>query len=242
MKKSVFLVICIWSTFLTYGQSNKYLTFVYTADSLYKIKEYKKSAISYSEAFRTNEWKGQVQDRYNAACTWALTNNPDSAFFQLNKIFTKGNYIDYEHLITDKDLSLLHNDIRWKTLLEIITQNKEKAEVTLDKSLVSQLDSIHTEYKKNIQQWYETEKKFGLDSKEMIAHGAIVAQKDSINLIKIKAILDKYGWLGEEIVGDKGVVTLVLMIQKSDPKTQEKYLPMILETVRKKYNRLTEEI
>ena len=232
MKKVIFLAICSLTTFLTNGQSNKYSTFVKTADSLYKIKEFKKSAFTYSEAFKSNGWKGFVDDRYNAACSWALANYPDSSFFQLNRIATKANYMNYGHITTDGDLNSLHNDIRWKPLLEIIKQNKEKAEANLNKPLVAQLDSIYTEDQKYRQQLNEIDKKFGWDSKEMKAHWTIINEKDSINLIKVKAILDKYGWLGEDVVGGQGNSTLFLVIQHSNQKTQEKYLPMMREAVK----------
>lgn len=64
----------------------------------------------------------------------------------------------------------------------------------------------------------------------------IVVQKkirldDSLNLIIVTKILDKYGWLSSEAVGYEGNATLFLVIQHADLKTQEKYLPMIKEAV-----------
>jgi len=40
--------------------------------------------------------------------------------------------MDYEHVTTDQDLQSLHKDKRWKPLLEIIKQNKDKAEANLN--------------------------------------------------------------------------------------------------------------
>lgn len=48
----------------------------------------------------------------------------------------------------------------------------------------------------------------------------------------MKAILDKYGWLGANEVGNQGNTTLFLVIQHSDKVTQEKYLPMMREAVK----------
>ena len=61
---------------------------------------------------------------------------------------------------------------------------------------------------------------------------ATMNEKDSINLIKVKAILDQYGWLGSDIVGGQGNQTIFLVIQHADLRTQEKYLPMMQEAVR----------
>jgi len=55
----------------------------------------------------------------------------------------------------------------------------------------------------------------------------------SINTSKIKKILDEYGWLGADIIGNQGDSTLFLVIQHSDFETQEKYLPMMREAVKK---------
>jgi len=232
MKKIIFLIIAIITTHFAFGQNAEYDAFIKKADSLYDIKDYKNSALAYSEAFKALGWKGYPNDRYNAACSWALANFPDSAFFQLDRIATKSNYTNYGHISTDPDLNSLHYDSRWTALLNLIKQNKEKAEANLDKPLVAQLDSIYTEDQQYRQQIDDIEKKFGWDSKEMKAHWKIINEKDSINLIKIKAILDTKGWLGADIIGEQGNSTLFLVIQHSDIATQEKYLPMMRAAVK----------
>ena len=65
----------------------------------------------------------------------------------------------------------------------------------------------------------------------MKALWATINLKDSINLLKTKAILDKYGWLGKDIIGEQGNTTLFLIIQHADLTTQTKYLPMMREAV-----------
>jgi hypothetical protein len=232
MKKTILLFGCFIATHFSFGQNAEYSALVKKADSLYNAGNYKVSALTYSAAFKANDWTGSSIDRYNAACSWALANNSDSSFFQLNRIATKANYINYGHITSDPDLNSLHNDKRWKPLLEIIKQNKEKAEVNLNKPLVSELDSIYTEDQKYRLQIEEIEKKYGWESNEMKAHWKMINEKDSINLIKIKLLLDKYGWLGTDVIGEQGNSTLFLVIQHSDIATQEKYLPMMREAVK----------
>lgn len=58
-----------------------------------------------------------------------------------------------------------------------------------------------------------------------------INEKDSINLIKVKRVLDTRGWLGPDVIGETGNSTLFLVIQHSDIETQEKYLPMMREAV-----------
>jgi hypothetical protein len=48
----------------------------------------------------------------------------------------------------------------------------------------------------------------------------------------VSDILDKRGWLGEDVVGQQGNSALFLVIQHADLKTQQKYLPMMREAVK----------
>jgi hypothetical protein len=87
---------------------------------------------------------GIVKDRYNAACSWALANYPDSAFFQLNRISSKGNYMNYNAIISDSDLNSLHNDNRWEPILDAIKKNKKNAESNLNQAIILQLTPFIT--------------------------------------------------------------------------------------------------
>jgi hypothetical protein len=102
----------------------------------------------------------------------------------------------------------------------------------LNKPLVAKLDSIFTEDQKYRQQIDSIEKRYGWESKEMKSLWKVIEEKDSINLVIVKAILDKDGWLGADIIGGQGNSTLFLVIQHSDQATQEKYLPMMREAVK----------
>lgn len=235
MKKlAVFTIFSLFVVNITFGQNlEKYTELINTAFSLYESKEYLKSGEKYSEAFAALEGKGMMNDRYNAACSWALANRPDSAFIQLFKIAKNANYKNYGHITTDTDLNTLHNDERWNKVIDIVKANKEKAEANFDKPLVAILDSIYQEDQKYRQQISGIEEKYGWESDEMKAHWKIIDEKDSINLIKIKKVLDERGWLGADVIGDQGNSTLFLVIQHSDLVTQEKYLPMMREAVKK---------
>ena len=122
MKNKIALLFLCIATKLLVAQtySPAYYAFVKKADSLYKAKEYKKAALSYSSAFETLGWKGHQVDRYSAACAWAMANTPDSAFDCLNRIIKKRLFTDYERLTNEKDLTSLHTDKRWQTLLDLI--------------------------------------------------------------------------------------------------------------------------
>lgn len=54
---------------------------------------------------------------------------------------------------------------------------------------------------------------------------------DSINLIQIENIIQKYGWLGKNVVGESANRTLFLVIQHAELPVQEKYLPLLQKSV-----------
>jgi len=56
-------------------------------------------------------------------------------------------------------------------------------------------------------------------------------EADSIDLIKVRAIVDRYSWLGSDVVGEQCNTALFMVIQHSDLPVQEKYLPVIREAV-----------
>jgi hypothetical protein len=197
MKPSFLFCAFLFIAATSFAQSipQAYFNNIKIADSLYDAKDYKNSAKYYSKAFEANGWKGMADDRYNAACSYALAGGADSSFFMLEKVATKMNYTNYGHITTDPDLISLHNDPRWKSLLVIIKQNKEKAEANLNKPLVAMLDTIMIDDQSYRQQIDGVESKYGSDSKQMRALWQTINEKDSINLIKVTGILDKSGWV-----------------------------------------------
>jgi hypothetical protein len=102
----------------------------------------------------------------------------------------------------------------------------------LNKELIAILDTIHQEDQKFRQESLILETKFGWDSKEVQDLWEIINIKDSLNLIKVEKILTEYGWLGSDIIGEKGNKTLFLVIQHADTQTQLKYFPMLREAVK----------
>jgi hypothetical protein len=228
------IIIYIFVSVLAFGQDRgKYPELIKEARNYYEKGVFLKSGQKYSEAFLSLGNKGNVVDRYNAACSWALANDLDSSFVQLFKIVVAGNFTNYNHLIKDPELRSLHDDPRWDEVKVIVKTNKEKAEANRDKKLVAILETIYEEDQKYRRQINDIEQKYGWRSKEVKAHWEMINEKDSINLIKVKKILDERGWLGPDIIGEQGNTTLFLVIQHSDIETQTKYLPIMRDAVKK---------
>jgi pimeloyl-ACP methyl ester carboxylesterase len=134
MKKMGLFLSFLISTVFLFGQngSQKYDVLIRKADSLYQVKDYKNSALAFSDAFNAPDSKITINHRYNAACSYALANNADSAFANLNYIAKFMDYSRYSHIKSDPDLKSLYTDSRWKSLIELVKINKEKEYSKLD--------------------------------------------------------------------------------------------------------------
>ncbi len=128
---------CIAFANISFSQNGfpKYYEFIglnKKADSLYKAKDFKTAALFYSAAAGVLVEKAIPIDysaiHYNAACSWALANEKDSAFNNLELIAEAMIYADYEHLIEDSDLTSLHKNKRWENILEAVKSNAERKE------------------------------------------------------------------------------------------------------------------
>ena len=97
------------------------------AENLYDAEEYLKSADKYLEA---SEYGGlSSRDRYGAACSYALAENIDSAFYHLFIIVNGTSSQSYNDWMTrDADLDILHEDERWRELTSLLESNIQKQE------------------------------------------------------------------------------------------------------------------
>jgi hypothetical protein len=83
------------------------------------------------------------------------------------------------------------------------------------------------------QLYRDAEEKFGRDSDEMNYFWQLVLEQDSLNEVEVIKIIDERGWVGKSLVGGQANMTLWLVIQHAPLETQEKYLPMLKESVLK---------
>jgi hypothetical protein len=185
---------------------------------------------------------GQVQsapgaipdgDRINAARTWAKANAPDSAFFHLFKLVQYNNFIYYGYLNVISELYTLHSDKRWNEVINRARENFISSGSDLDMDMIAILDSIYVDDQIYRMQLIEVEKEYGFDSKEFGSLWKKIIPRDSVNLIRAKKFIDTYGFPGREVIGSEGSAALWLVIQHSDIRTQETYLPLIRDATKR---------
>jgi hypothetical protein len=234
---SFLALLLIFVCNIAFCQSSKeYRALVKEANKLYEGKEYLKAGLKYAEAFKADGNKGTINDRYNAACSWALASRPDSAFEELYLIANKGKFSEYDFLLADSDFENLYSDERWTEIKEIVKTNKEKAEANYDKKLKTELETIYYDDQKYREQISDAAEKYGWVSGELDSIERelkpMIRYTDSINQVKVTGILDTYGWLGSDLVGELGNSTFFAVIQHSELELQEKYLPVMREAVK----------
>ena len=212
----------------------KYTELTKQAASLYESKQYKLSAQTYTKAFQSNGWKAYRSDRYNAACAWALVGNKDSAFYQLFKVADAFKYDNYDLISRDTVLFSLNKDKRWEQLLDIVKKNIGQDESKLNKALLKLLDSVyHNDQVYRFRQ-ISIDKEYGIRSSEAQGIRQTIHSKDSMNEKIVSDLLDKYGWLGTDVVGENGNATIALVLQHATFATQQKYLPLMREAIKNK--------
>jgi hypothetical protein len=54
---------------------------------------------------------------------------------------------------------------------------------------------------------------------------------DRANLKVIKSLLNEYGWPSPDLIGKRGSIAILMIIQHSDIKTQREYLPLVRQAV-----------
>jgi len=74
--------------------------------------------------------------------------------------------------------------------------------------------------------------KYGIKSVEVANLGKEIARNDSANLIVVKRIIKKYGWLSADLVGERGNMALFLVIQHATKSDRKYFLPLMRAAVK----------
>jgi hypothetical protein len=213
------------------AQSSEYKRFIKLAEAAYNAKHYDTSVKYYAAAFATEAGKGLPDDRYNAACSWALAGNIDSAFYNLFAITQLAGYRNYAHLMSDEDLESLHQYKAWDVLRKQVLANLRRRDPVIDVTLADELEDILVLDQRYRNKLDETYRLYGKESRKAKALTDTLRKYDAQNLKRIKALLDSRGWIPRSQIGSEGVTTVFLVLQHADSATHSKYLPMLHSAV-----------
>ena len=212
------------------GSAQEYSALIGRADSLYKAKDFTNSVKVYEQSFKLEQ--NNYLHLYNAACSAALAGEKKKALALLDLSVQKG-WTNINYLKQDIDLNPLHEEPQWQELVNKLQKRVDDLEKNYDKLLQIQLLQILETDQKYRRMTDSVYKSYGMDSRQMKELWQTIHEQDSINLVQVKAILDKQGWVGPRKIGAQANQALFLVIQHSDQATQDKYLPMMQEAVKK---------
>lgn len=229
MKHFAFLLLFVFNAGALTAQSYKEL--IQTADAKYRQKDYAQSTQFFQKAFKIEQ--KNPSHLYNGACSAALAGKQKIALKWLDSA-QKNGWSNVHHARTDSDLNSLHGNKQYEKILGNMQAVVDKVEANYDKPLRDTLLAILERDQQWRQQIRDVQDKYGRDSPETQALWKTINYHDSINLLKVTAILDEKGWVGPDKIGSQANQTLFLVIQHSNLATQQKYLPMMREAVKNK--------
>lgn len=241
--KSLFLIILIPVFYNSFGQKN----YIACDSSLYIVPTYvqkyynegkyveaAKAARSFWENCQKNNIKNELVyiTVYNVACCWSILNKKDSAFILLNNVINEELFIPlFTEMKSDGDFANLRSDPRWDDLIEKGNLSFKSFAKNIDSGLVKELEKIRYSdqiYRSEVAK-LNREKALPSKIKEVWKKATI---QDSLDMIKIEEIIDRYGWPGPRLVGFNGNKTIFLVIQHAPLNVQQRYLPLMRNAVK----------
>lgn len=229
----IILILIFLSAAADAQEDRMYKQLIWQARAYYSNKDYKRSAETLETAIALKGDNAGYIERYNAACSWSMAGDTAKVFQQLfylaNRItkdpegyFGKNQMDPLKY--SDKDFDPIRNDTRWTEFMHILKRRRSH--------LVNALDTIFLNDQAARKRLEEVEAEYGHGSDELKAHWGKINRQDSINLVKVKQIIDTFGWPGVDDVGRRGNSAVFLVIQHADPETQEHYLPIMRAAVK----------
>ncbi|KQC01041.1 DUF6624 domain-containing protein [Pedobacter sp. Hv1] len=241
LKFSGLTFICLLLLTNSLVAQTKYQQSIDSAMHFYDSKEYAKAGAYFAKAAKINNNRDTQTNRYNAACSWSLANQPDLAFKELDHILLGKGMIRgwddptefHNMLLKDADFANLKKDKRWEKVIAASAKRKTLFETNVDQKLVAELATVRKEDQGLRLKLDTIRKDKGPNSVEEKDLWKKINHSDSINLAKIETLLDQKGWLAPEQVGYVGSQTIFLVIQHANLAVQQKYLPMMRAAVKK---------
>ncbi|NIJ52626.1 DUF6624 domain-containing protein [Dyadobacter arcticus] len=135
-------------------------------------------------------------------------------------------------VLSDSTFKNLRSDPRWDRAIGSIKSNKEIKEAKYNWHLIAILDTVlanDQQYRLTVN---DTINKYGMNSRQVDEMNRLILIEDSINLPIVTGLLNDFGWPGSEIIAQHGN-TIFLVLQHSDLATQQKYLPLMRDAVKR---------
>jgi hypothetical protein len=204
------------------------------ADSLAREKQYTKAAGIYKDIIRREEEKVPAMYWLNIASYYSLAGETDSGMVYLQKATDRG-YGNYAIMQADPELKPLHQDARWKIISEQVSSNRLKRIKHPNIEVIRALDTVTINDQSIRGALADAREKYGMKSKQYQELKTLAEKYDSANLVIVERILDQYGWLGKEEIGEEGGIAIYLVILHAPLEYQQKHYEQVKAAIDKKY-------
>src|SRR3954462_5214046 len=178
------------------------------ADSLRVIGNYNLELKYYILTYNRNPTNSE--NIYNMACCYALLTNKDSAFYYLNRSIDLGQ--DDGWALADYDLLNLHQDYRWREIESRLENIYKQKNPKTDTQLGWEISKMFFEDQAPKLASDNIMKKYGMPSPQMDSIDRVIANIDSLNMLNLERIFNKFGWTGKKLIGLEGADRAFIII------------------------------
>ena len=184
MKKTTAILFLLFSL---KGFSQNYSEYVTQAEGFMTSKNYERAADAYAKAFWNNGGgSNTTDDRYNAAVAFGQIKNADTVIYYIDRLANRVKFYEIERIEKEEAFNFLVKNEKWLAICEKIRKNGEK----MNFPLMRELEKILV----------DDQSVRGNKSKDDETYAQRQHEMDAQNLIKIEAILQKYGWLVRQLL------------------------------------------
>jgi len=142
-----------------------------------------------------------------------------------------GNAIKQIIMISFRQIHLSPLRTLYLFIIFLLLTNSSFSQIANRDMLIRKLDTIGKLDQVYRSQLNDIRSRFAGDSVKLKdtlrKHFRLIDKTDSLNLITVSKVINQYGWLSADEIGEEANSTLFLVIQHADLKTQEKYLPIM---------------
>jgi len=182
------------------------------ADQHYRNQEYEQALAQYEPILQYyNDKKALLK----AARCAAQTGEKKEAYSYLKRVIKLG-WNNSNTFQFDRELAPLKDDPKFSKLVEKVRKMETRHKELSKPELFAELDAIYADDQKY-------RKRKGREAEQ--------AKLDSLNLIRIEALIDKYGWLGSNLLNGRNYCWVV--IQHQPLEVQKKYIRLMAKAVKR---------
>ncbi|MFO0357756.1 MAG: DUF6624 domain-containing protein [Sphingobacteriaceae bacterium] len=220
VNKTFIIFICslFSEVFFSQEKPQVYIELIKRAENLYSSNKFCESSEEYSKAFAFLK-AGYPVDRYNAACSYALCNKPDSSFLNLFKLVDKARFSNVYQLLTESDFVNLHSDNRWSSVISKAKLNRYDELKMYNVNLIQIIDSLIIEdqkYRSLIRHYDNTHSKENSNELERNLIARKMKLTDSLNYFELVKIIEKFGYPNFDLVGEESSNNFWALVQHQD--------------------------